>query len=168
MISISFIKNIILKNTMPSVYSIVQTNTIEHIYPICYLSEKHRMDMHNMFKCNKKINNLRSNFKYIDSIDDDNKWKELHNKNFLNTKYKKFVPNNNSKGIISRAILYMYLEYNYDFNKIISKKDLMNWFHKYPPSMEEIRHNTEIFKYQNTDNIFISKYDKIKFHINIE
>ena len=129
---------------------------------------KHNLDMHNMFKCNKNINNLRSNFRFIDNIENDNdKWKELHNKNYVNTKSRQFIPNNDSKGIISRAILYMYLEYNYDFNKVITRRNLIDWFNKYPPKIDEIYHNKEILKYQNKDNIFISKYDKIKFQLYI-
>ena len=40
--------------------------TLEHIFPKSYMNKKTYNDMHNIFKCNKEINNYRSNYKFSD------------------------------------------------------------------------------------------------------
>ena len=158
-----YVENIFLKK---KIYS------IEHVFPISFInSEKKTIisnDMHNLIKTTKYLNNARSNYKFTDFNDISNKniWIHLDNKNFINHKKKLFIPCNNSKGFISRAIIYMYYKYNYncDFKKIIDIDTLINWYYKYPPSLSEIYHNNMIKKIQYTDNIFISKYKKINLY----
>lgn len=96
-----------------------------------------------------------------DSHDIDmNNWIELEYGNFVNHKDKLFVPNNDSKGFISRAILYMCREYNYCHKKVIDTEVLKRWFYNYSPSFAEKYHNDVIKRLQNKNNIFISNYNK--------
>ena len=155
--------------------------SIEHIYPISYFKLKNNdiiiNDMHNLIKTTKFINNARSNYKYSDFkeiiyIDNNNfniiynnisnnNWKLLDNYNYVNHKKKLFIPNNNSKGFIARAILYISFNYNLNYSKIINTDTLIKWNKIYPPNRNEKYHNFIANKIQNKDNIFISKYSKI-------
>jgi hypothetical protein len=181
------IKNNILNDkNMPLLYTNQNklNNTlysIEHIYPISYFKFKNNNiiinDMHNLIKTTKFINNARSNYKYSDFkeiiyIDNynfniiynnisNNNWKLLDNYNYVNHKKKLFIPNNNSKGFISRAILYISFNYDFDYTKIINTDTLIKWNNRYPPNRNEKYHNYIVNKIQKTDNIFISKYRKI-------
>lgn len=178
---------IIYDNKMPIIYTDINIidnkykkiyYSLEHIYPSSYLNNDSRNDLHNIFKTSKFINNARSNYKYIDLYEyiihknnsetiiyndiNSKKWLKLDNDNYVNHKYKFFIPNDNSKGIISRAILYMSYNYNLKLFKIINIDTLLNWYYKYPPTKKEIYHNNYVKKIQNTDNKFISCYKKIK------
>lgn len=173
-------KLLINDNRMPSVY-INDNNklndmnnindkkiySIEHIFPKCFLSKKDANDMHNTLRTHNYINNVRSNYAYIDTIDNKDEWIKLPYNNYLNHKKKLFIPNNSSKGFISRSIMYMSYTYGYDFKKIISEEDLYKWYREYPPLECEKYHNNIAFRYQNKDNIFISKYDKNNFNRNL-
>lgn len=162
--------NIKNKSTRKNVYS------LEHIYPSSYIDKLAKNDMHNIVKTSKNINNARSNYKYCDIIEykydiktkewymenniiNMSKWIQLENDNYVNHKKKLFIPNNNSKGIISRAILYMKFKYNYSIEKIINIDTLIKWYIDYPPSNNEIYHNNIIKELQNEDNIFIKNYN---------
>lgn len=141
--------------------------SIEHIYPKSYLNNDAKIDMHNLIKTTKNLNNVRSNYKFYDEnilnyYDKDN-WIYLDN-NIVNHKRKIFIPTNKSRGIISRAILYMLDKYNYNnINKVIDYNILIEWYKLYPPSKKELYHNSIIKKIQNTNNKFISDYKYIKF-----
>ncbi len=179
--------NIIYDNEMPIIYTDVNIidnkykkiyYSLEHIFPSCYLNNDSRNDLHNIFKTSKFINNARSNYKFTDLYEyiihknysetiiyndiNSKKWLKLENDNYVNHKHKFFIPNDNSKGIISRAILYMSHNYNLKLFKIINIDTLLNWYYKYPPTKSEIYHNNYVKKIQNTDNKFISCYKKIK------
>jgi len=140
--------------------------TLEHIFPKCYMSKKSFNDLHNIFSCNGIINNHRSNYKYIDMTDDeyyDNKsdFKIINNTdNYYSSKLKLFIPENESKGIIARSIMYISYEYKYRYDKVISYSNLINWCLKYPPTKEEIYHNNIVFKRQFKRNQFIDLYYK--------
>mgnify|MGYP001074538096 CR=1 FL=1 len=165
----SNIKKDILHNTnMPILYSKNNLNnnkySLEHIYPISYLiSNKSKIDMHNLIKTTKYLNNARSNYKYTDfeeinfNINNKN-WIQLENNNYVNHKKKLFIPNNHSKGLISRAILYINDTYFYEINKVINHSTLINWYIYNPPDIYEKYHNNYVKKIQNTDNKFISNY----------
>ena len=100
------------------------------------------------------------NKKILAYINDDNK---IEYDNYVNHKLKLFVPNSNSRGFISRAILYMCHEYNLKIDKIIDKGTLIKWFYSYSPTSREIYHNDIVKKVQNKNNIFISGYNKKNF-----
>ncbi len=161
---------ILFDKNMPSVYVHKQLNiedkledvvfSAEHIFPRSHLDKKDWNDMHNIIRTINDLNVNRSNYKYIDSLTNDNDWFELKHNNYVNHKQKLFIPNIVSRGFIARAILYMCKEYDYNHNKIIDKHVLLNWYYSYPPCKCERYHNEVIKKFQNTNNIFITKYNK--------
>lgn len=150
----------------PNIYNINNINCIastkEHIFPKCYMTKKGFNDMHNLFKADKEINNNRSNYKFVDFNYIDKypyDFKKISN-NYISHKYKLFIPEEESRGIISRAIMYMTYEYKYKYYKIIDTETLIDWCLKYPPSKEEYYHNEIAFKHQYTRNKFIDIYYK--------
>lgn len=163
--------NLIFNKQMPSLY--LNNNfdihdnfknsiySIEHIFPRSYLKKKDCNDMHNIIKTINELNNQRSNYKYVGNKNDNDKnWIELKYDNYVNHKDRLFIPNNSSRGFISRSILYMTKEYDYNPNLIIDKDLLINWYYSFPPTKQEIYHNEFIKKFQNKNNEFISKYNK--------
>lgn len=133
----------------------------EHIYPQCLLNIKQSNDMHNIIKTLNTLNANRSNYKFHEDYDlRDKNWLELECNNYVNHKTKIFVPNNDSRGFISRAILYMYKEYNCNPHKIIDIEVLKKWYYNFSPTIEERYHNDIIKRLQNKNNIFIANYNK--------
>ncbi len=159
----SFSHILIVTKNLPTVYlNDLSANTLEHIYPKCYLDKVHHNEMHNLFKCNKTINNIRSNYKFTEYKNDDN-WINIGN-NFINKKQKLFIPDDKDKGIISRTILYMCYKYHYNPKYIIDIKNLLKWSN-IEPTVEEINHNELVYKIQKRRNMFIDNYynnDKYK------
>ncbi len=93
------------------------------------------------------------------TVQDD--FKRLFNTdNFISNKYKLFIPENESKGIISRSIMYMSYEYKYRYNKIIDTKVLIDWCLNNPPSKEEVFHNHLASIKQFKRNKFIDLFHK--------
>lgn len=135
----------------------------EHIFPQCLLSNKHKNDMHNIIKTTNALNVNRSNYMFVDQEmiqPKDKNWIALDFGNYVNHKYKVFVPNDYSRGFISRAILYMCWEYDYNHNKVIDTDLLIKWYFQYPPLKEERYHNEIIHRIQRKHNIFITNYCK--------
>jgi hypothetical protein len=173
----SIIKKTILHDTkMPSIYlenSFLCDNSdarfknkffsAEHIFPQCQLNNKHKNDMHNIIKTTNTLNVNRSNYMFVDDNDinpKDKNWVALDFGNYVNHKYKVFSPNNYSRGFISRAILYMCWEYDYNHRKVIDTDLLIKWYFQYPPLKEERYHNEIIHRIQRKHNIFITNYFK--------
>ena len=134
--------------------------SIEHIFPRSLISKKDYNDMHNTIRTTNELNINRSNYKFTDCISEDKHWTQLNYNNHVNHKLKLFVPNPTSRGFISRAILYMSKEYDYNSSKIIDTDMLIGWFYAYPPQASEKYHNEIVKKLQNKNNIFISNYNK--------
>jgi len=133
----------------------------EHIFPQCLLNNKHRNDMHNIVKTINTLNVNRSNYMFVEDINmKDRNWEELDFGNYVNHKYKVFAPNHYSRGFISRAILYMCWEYDYNHKKVIDRDLLIKWYFENPPSKEERYHNEIIHRIQRKHNIFITNYCK--------
>ena len=135
--------------------------SIEHIFPKSFILKCHQYDMHNMVKAPCRLNTIRSNYKYVENMEkNDPNWLELEYGNFVNHKKRFFIPNESSRGFISRSILYITTEYKYNYKNIIDKNVLFEWYLKYPPCEKEIYHNQVIRKIQNTNNVFVSSYNK--------
>lgn len=175
MVNIGFtlnLKLIIISNTTPVIYNYLKTTkyNLEHVYPKCYMNKQHYNDMHNIFKSDIYINNVRSNYKYIDNNDIEftmynHNFKQLYtSKNYVNSKLSLFVPDDESKGIIARAIMYMSYRYNYDYRKVIDNYNLIDWCFKYPPTKLEYCHNNLIAQIQKNRNIFIDMYKHKKYN----
>jgi len=133
----------------------------EHIFPQCLLNNKHINDMHNIVKTLNTLNVNRSNYIFVEDVKcKDKNWEKLDFGNYVNHKAKIFAPNDYSRGFISRAILYMCREYNYNHKKVIDTDLLIKWYFQYPPLKEERYHNEVIHKIQKKHNIFITNYCK--------
>jgi endonuclease I len=160
--------NIIKSPSMPSVYSNCNPNSIEHIFPKSFLiNYQQKYDMHNLFKCNIRINQCRSNYKFVNEFTKNKEWIKIDYDNYVNNKEKLFIPNDYSKGIISRAILYMCYKYNINHSKTIDYKNLLLWNTKYPPLDDEIYHNKIVKQIQKSNNVFISNYEyMLKLYFN--
>jgi endonuclease I len=170
----NIIKKTILYDTkMPSIYlenSFFDENdakfknkffSAEHIFPQCLLNKKHTNDMHNIIKTLNTLNVNRSNYMFVEDVClKDKNWAELDFRNYVNHKKKIFAPNDYSRGFISRAILYMCWEYDYNFKKVIDKELLIKWYFENPPLKEERYHNEIIHRIQRKHNIFITNYFK--------
>ncbi len=167
----NIIKNTILNDSkMPFIY--INKNfakedikntffSAEHIYPQSLLNIKQSNDMHNIIRTLNTLNVNRSNYKFHDEYNKPDKhWIELEYDNYVNHKDKIFIPNNDSKGFISRAILYMYREYKCNPKKIIDIEILKKWYYNFPPKHDELYHNMVVKRIQNKNNIFISNYNK--------
>ena len=167
----STIKNtMVLNNKMPCIYTeydfkidekhVRSMCSMEHIFPRSYLQKSDYGDMHNIVRTINELNVMRSNYKYVEDKDNDEKWIQLEFDNYVNHKDRLFLPNEVSRGFISRSILYMVKEYNYQINKVIDKDVLIKWFYAYPPCAKEKYHNEVVKDLQNKNNIFISQYNK--------
>lgn len=161
---------IIFDDKMPSAYAskglhIHETHknekySVEHIFPRSLLNKKDHNDMHNTIRTMNTLNVNRSNYKFVDDVTEDKHWVKLDYDNYVNHKLKMFIPNCMTRGFISRAILYMSREYDYNPRKVIEKDVLIKWFYTYPPDVCEKYHNNVIQDLQHTNNIFISQYGK--------
>lgn len=171
-----YIKDIIIKdNKLPSLYlndnhifniKNIQYYSVEHIYPKKFLDKTHHFDMHNLIRTNNHINNMRSNYKFTD-LNNNNinkKWVKLNFNNYLNTHDKLFIPNDISKGFISRTIMYLAWQYGYNPYKIISHDNLIKWCLNYPPDYQEQYHNKIAYSIQFKNNIFITNYNNTDYY----
>lgn len=162
---------VLFSQKIPEIYNInkiyICNNkyTLEHIFPKAYMNKKSFNDIHNIYICNNMINNMRSNYKFTDfnyhnkTIQDDFK-RILNTNNYISNKHKLFIPENESKGIIARSIMYISHEYKYKYNKIIDTNVLIEWCLNNPPSKEEIYHNHVASIKQFKRNKFIDLYHK--------
>jgi len=168
-----FIRNsIIFSSNNPEIYNLNEFKinssfkpTLEHIFPKCYMNKISFNDMHNIFKCNDKINNIRSNYKYTDFSELNHfnikNFIRIHDtNNFISIKDKLFIPEEDSRGIISRSIMYISYQYKLQYSKIINTSLLIDWCLKYPPVDKEIYHNNIVFSKQYNRNKFIDLYNK--------
>lgn len=171
--TINILKNsIIMDKKMPSLY--LHNNfvideelrssiySMEHIFPRSLIKKEHINDIHNIARTINNLNIKRSNYKYIDEKIDEYDWETLEFGNSVNHKKRLFIPNECSRGFISRAILYMCKEYKYNFDKIIDKETLLKWYYNNPPTIEEKYHNKKAKELQNKNNNFISNYNRKK------
>lgn len=164
--------SIIFSGNNPEIYNLnsilIKSNynpkpTLEHIFPKCYMNKISHNDMHNIFKCHGEINNLRSNYKYTDfsNVENHLEFMRIRNSdNYISVKSKLFIPEEASRGIIARAIMYMSYEYKYRYSRVIDTHVLLDWCFSYPPCKEEINHNNIAFRKQFKRNKFIDLYCK--------
>ena len=68
---------------------------------------------------NKNINSLY-NYKYVEDYNT-NFTRLYETENFVNTRQKLFIPEDESKGIIARAIMHMSYEYKYDYHHVLTQ-----------------------------------------------
>ena len=165
---ISSFRSSIINNNSPEIYNLnlLKINngimSLEHIFPKCYMNKKSYNDLHNIYKCNNLINNCRSNYKFTDeSLLNVYEFNKVYNTdNYISSKNKLFIPEEASRGIIARSIMYISFEYNYKFNKVIDSNILIKWCLNYPPNSQELYHNHIVFLKQFKKNKFIELYHK--------
>ena len=176
----------IMKDNMPliDIYGDKMENmNAEHIFPQFSFKNdprRHMMkaDMHNLYLCNSKINNMRQNFKYINPdtliydndkildnkgnpVEKNNLKKELFQKNgylmITNYKNKTFIPAEYSRGKIARSLAYFGVKYNYinELSNIIDYKTLIEWNINDPVDNEEYLKNVICYRHQKNLNPFI-------------
>ena len=164
-----------------NLYNIKENNiySLEHVVPQSIFKKKYfnyTKDMHNIILYPLKMNNHRSNYKYVDDLNfyfDSILLDKFGNKlcNYQNnllyndicikTNSKKiFHPCDIYKGEIARASMYFvstYPEFKNDvFSYVISPNDILNWHINFPVTKYEKEKNNIIFKLQGNKNIYIS------------
>ena len=110
--------------------------------------------MHNIYLTNYYTNNLRSNKKFANVVDET-----------LAQKF--YIPCNYSRGTIARSLAYM--KYSYpllNLSNVIDSKLILTWNELYPPTELELKKNNIIFNYQGNKNIFIEDYKIMTIFIN--
>jgi len=130
--------------------------TAEHIFPQSFTKHynKANKDMHNIYLTNYYTNNLRSNKKFSDYVNE-------------NITKKLYIPCNYSRGIIARSLAYM--KYTYpllNLSNVIDYKIIILWNELYPPTEVEFKKNNIIYNYQGNKNIFIEDYKMLTKFIN--
>ena len=164
-----------------NLYNIKENNiySLEHVVPQSIFKNKYfnyTKDMHNIILYPLKMNNHRSNYKYVDDLNfyfDSILLDKFGNKlcNYQNnllyndicikTNSKKiFHPCDIYKGQIARATMYFattYPEFKNDvFDKVIDPDDILNWHYKFPVTKFEKEKNKMIFELQGNRNIYVS------------
>lgn len=153
------------KSEMKSMFS------IEHIFPRSFMQKRDHNDMHNTIRTISALNVNRSNYRFTDvtHLDYDRKnWIQLDFGNYVNHKLQLFIPNEESRGFIARAILYMCKEYGYNSSNVIYKDVLFQWFCMYPPDESEKYHNELVKQLQNKNNMYVSNYRKLRKSITLK
>lgn len=157
----------LLNKNLPILYHYsnnIKQLSLEHVFPKSYMYKEHHNDLHNIYTASKLVNNMRSNYKFINEndykyVNNMNDWKRIEGNNYVNNKNRLFIPKNIDKGIISRSILYMCYKYSYSAKNIIDINTLINWCMEYKPTEYEKNHNIYVMNMQNNINKFILYYD---------
>ena len=138
------------------IYTKYNDLTAEHVFPQSFMKHysKASKDMHNIYLTNYYTNNLRSNYKFSQYVNE-------------NISKKVYIPCNYSRGIIARSLVYM--KYTYpllNLSNVIDYNIIILWNDLYPPTDFEFKKNNIIYNYQGNKNIFIEDYKKLELFIN--
>lgn len=144
----------------------------EHVVPQSVFAQKLPMksDLHHLFACPSKINNKRGNYPYTEV--DYNQCKYWCNANQCQTNKpsnpsnyscitpdNKFMPLDQDKGRVARAIFYFYTMYDqYDINAKFDVSLLKRWNNRFPPNSFEIRRNNRVNQTQGNRNPYIDDF----------
>ena len=166
-----------------NLYNLGKSNkySLEHIVPQSIFKKKYlnyTRDMHNIIVYPLKLNNHRSNYKYVNDLNfycdsillnkfgqkiyySDYKNEILYDDVCIKTNSKKtFHPCDMYKGQIARATMYFattYPEFKNDvFDLVIDPNDIINWHYDFPVTKFEKEKNDIIKKLQGNNNIYIS------------
>lgn len=113
-------------------------------------------DLHNIVPALSEINRDRSNYKF-DNITGEKR--EYGKCNFeVDKKNKIAEPDDNLKGFIARAYLYMNDTYNLNIFTDKEIKEFQKWDKQYMPNEWELKRNDMIKNIQGNSNKFIDKY----------
>jgi len=162
-----------LEKTEPQCKNIVWT--CEHVIPKSMIREHN--DLHNLILLPARINNARSNFKYIQGLGHDDIYKsnltlkevvscgklcdiscKMKAKSVSN---KFFMPPDLFKGMIGRSVLQMTEKYPYHknlVNKCVLDLGVASiWDYYYPATIDEMIWNDIVEKFQGDTNAYVSK-----------
>lgn len=128
----------------------------EHVVPQSWFRAEEPMkgDLHHLFVCEPRCNNMRSNYPYFEYDDD-----PYINKNMCGINgFERFEPSY-GKGIVARAMLYFLLRYpnaiKPKYEKTLDIPLLLRWHEKYKVTEYEKHRNKAIFEIQGNRNPFI-------------
>lgn len=147
--------------------------TCEHVIPKSLIPEHN--DLHNLILLPDRLNNMRSNFPYVNGIE----YEDLHDPHLkvkpippcmrfncscchLQGKLVSknlFIPADRFKGMISRSVLYMKDKYPHH-HQLIHKRVLdlgvaSIWDMSFPPSPQELEWNKFVASYQGDGNPYV-------------
>lgn len=140
----------------------------EHVVPQSWFGAREPMkgDLHHLFACEPRCNNVRSNFPYFEF---DTNPKEGGKNHCGIYEYGRFEPDY-GKGIVARATFYFLLRYPRKIKRRFLKKLdlplLCRWHEQHPVTEYEKHRNKAIFEIQGNRNPFIdfpSLTNKITF-----
>lgn len=130
----------------------------EHVVPQSWFNAKEPMkgDLHHLFACEPKCNNVRSNFPYVEFKT--NTSNESFRNNCGTYDFSRFEPEA-GKGTVARAMLYFLLRYPHRISKKYRKRIdiplLYRWHEQFPTTEYEKHRNKAIFEIQGNRNPFI-------------
>ena len=166
------------KNTTYALSDSLQKKTLEHIVPRSVCPSKtcnSTKDMHNLILYPEKLNTHRSNYKFVERKQINNKNKKTvlldqygrpisrasfdNNYAIKNTKQKTFSPIPYHRGVIARACAYMFYTYPFFkeslFLRVICPYTLIDWHQEHPACNYEKNRNCFIEEKQGNRNPFI-------------
>ena len=113
-------------------------------------------DNHNIFACEGKINQIRSNYPYAEVP---------HNSSTLQTVFdhdtgcyfynNTFEPNDAAKGEVARAVMYGVVIYDYTMTQMISYETVLKWHLQHPVTNRDIYRNNTVHSLQGNRNPFV-------------
>lgn len=150
---------------------------LEHIIPRSFI-KNHKyshLDLHNIILYHKNINFKKSNYKYINNIENydflstqkineyiipiNNNYNNTRNIYYINSKFKICKPYDIYLGVISRTAMYMCSTYpelsDIILNSVIDPENIILWNKMFPVNKFEIEKNNIIFYYQKNYNKYI-------------
>lgn len=114
---------------------------VEHLFPRSFFGDYTDLnyDLHHLFPVDYYTNEIRANYRFDDKMKD-----------------KTFIPPNKDKGLIARALMYVFTRYPklYDFG-ILTFDLIVKWNRKYPVTNNEIKRNNLIENIQGNRNPYI-------------
>jgi endonuclease I len=115
-----------------------KTFSREHIVPVSRLKQvtpSAAQDLHNVWPSHVRINNARSNYRFVNMCTIGQKdW-------YIDKKTGIFVPPHRAQGVIARTALYMKSKYpELNLDQIIDSRALQTW-QLIPPTKYELRHH---------------------------
>lgn len=156
----------------PEIFPSHKKLSIEHIVPRSYVGKKHDLcnDMHNLILLPIKLNQRRSNYRYVNKLEIANKKNVILDENgfscdyydsrtcsIQNSKERVFVPSNLEKGMIARSIAYSIENYKMCFllDILLSREDLISWHLNHPVNNYEYNKHKFVYDKQKNVNDFI-------------
>lgn len=136
----------------------------EHTYPQSKISGAAVNDNHHIFADDWKTNNIRSNFKFgIVTKTESTRVRDSNNlitDNYVAGGF--FEPNDNAKGEVARATLYMDTYYGYAIDGNFQTTEMaILWALNYPATDRDMQRNNRVYTNQGNRNPYVDSSDFI-------